>query len=355
MSRLQRFGRPTTKIAIRLRFVLVVTVGTVILGLSSPGYASSSNISPQVAGLSWTMSPKVFPEVSAADHLASVSCVSTTFCVAVDLAGNAFEFDGLTWKSMGRIDAGHDGLWSVDCVSSNFCATADYEGGVLMYDGKGWSRRHVVDHKVEGAFISCASATFCAFVDGTKSPDGSVGFYEPGDVSLYRNSKWSNPIVIDKNHGGFTSVSCPTTNFCEAMTYLGDAYRYSGSTWTGPVTLDFNDSQFDGTSVSCASNVFCVMANPNGHASIFRGATWTPAKENDPKFGSETAVSCVSNNFCASVDTGGAGLVFNGTSWSKPVTFDTHRVSLYSSLSAISCISNKFCVAVGLKYAFIGR
>ncbi len=78
-------------------------------------------------GSSWSTS--VIDPVS----IFSVSCPTTSFCVAVDGEGNALIYDGSSW-STNEIDPGTS-VYSVDCPSTAFCAAVDQEGNAITY---GW-------------------------------------------------------------------------------------------------------------------------------------------------------------------------------------------------------------------------
>ena len=101
-----------------------------------------------------------------------MSCPSTTFCVAVDTAGNAYTYNGATWSPADPIDTTNgqfDGasLDSVSCPSSSFCAAMDGFENVLMFNGTTWTAPQQLE---TGASlhpgVACASSSFCAAVDG---------------------------------------------------------------------------------------------------------------------------------------------------------------------------------------------
>lgn len=73
-------------------------------------------------------------DVHGVSYLASVSCPSASFCVAVDWGGRALTYDGSSWSVPLTIDPGH-ALSSVSCPSELFCAAVDYRGNVLTYRG----------------------------------------------------------------------------------------------------------------------------------------------------------------------------------------------------------------------------
>ncbi len=108
--------------------------------------------------------------VGPADHrpernLTSVSCVSSSFCAAVDRQGNALSFDGSTWSAPLLIDS--TGLVSVSCPSSSFCAAVEYEDNAVSFDGSSWSTPQPIDTMKNLLPVSCASSSFCVAVHPT--------------------------------------------------------------------------------------------------------------------------------------------------------------------------------------------
>ena len=63
-------------------------------------------------------------------YLTSVSCTSSSFCVALD-SGNAIIYNGTDWSSPQWIDPDF-GLDSVSCVSVSFCVTTGTSGDVTI-------------------------------------------------------------------------------------------------------------------------------------------------------------------------------------------------------------------------------
>jgi len=64
-------------------------------------------------------------------QLSSVSCPTTSFCVAVDLAGNAYTYNGASWGVSVRIDSSSAPV-SVSCASASFCVVvAEGQSGHL--------------------------------------------------------------------------------------------------------------------------------------------------------------------------------------------------------------------------------
>ena len=104
-----------------------------VLGLLAVCMALGSTSAAFAAG-QWSAPDLVDPAVAPE----SVSCASSSFCLAVgsggaDLASVAV-YNGSTWSEASLVDAS-DGLSSVSCVSSSFCMAMDGSGGALIYNG----------------------------------------------------------------------------------------------------------------------------------------------------------------------------------------------------------------------------
>jgi hypothetical protein len=97
----------------------------------------------------------------------SISCPTTTDCVAVGGNGVSTAYDGTSWAPTVSVNL-FTRETSVSCPTTTFCATVDSNGNVYTYDGTSWSAPTVVapneTFELETQ-MSCASATFCVLVD----------------------------------------------------------------------------------------------------------------------------------------------------------------------------------------------
>jgi hypothetical protein len=79
-------------------------------------------------GSSWSAPVLIDP----IGYLASVSCPSSSFCVAVDWDGNALTWNGSSWSAPVSIDPNGGGFNSVSCASSSFCVAVDSYGNAVI-------------------------------------------------------------------------------------------------------------------------------------------------------------------------------------------------------------------------------
>ncbi len=170
---------------------------------------------------------------------------------------------------------------SVSCVSSSFCVAGgryyDTSGHRLaftsVYNGSTWTDRQVASALNSGGYasvnsVSCVSSSFCAA--GGLTYDASAGYQ--AFTSVYNGSTWTDVQVAGAlNSGGnayINSVSCVSSSFCVAGGRYRDAFNhdqaftsvYDGSTWSDlQVAGALSTGGFSGSqSVSCVSNSFCV-------------------------------------------------------------------------------------------------
>jgi hypothetical protein len=182
----------------------------------------------------------------------SVSCVPS-FCIAVG-GEYAVTYNGASWETPTKIDSLEEPLLrSVSCASSSFCVAVDDNGNALTYKGGSWGAPESLATPFEGGTfnsVSCApGSSFCVAVD------------EGGGALKFNGTSWSAVEKID-SRGGLTSVSCPTSSFCVAVDSSGRAFTYNGSTWGAAAEIDTHGDGLSG--VSCTSSSFCVATDLNG-------------------------------------------------------------------------------------------
>jgi hypothetical protein len=102
------------------------------------------------------------------DDLSSVSCVRTTFCIAVG-GPDAYTYNGTSWSIAKAIDnEPNDILLSVACVTASFCMATDFTGYTVSRIGTDWSAPKRIDpHGYELSSVSCPATTFCSAVDNS--------------------------------------------------------------------------------------------------------------------------------------------------------------------------------------------
>jgi hypothetical protein len=326
--------------------------------------------------------------------LGSLSCASPAFCVAVGGGleprgkgpapkeyerGYVLTWDGRGWGRPLRV-AGQLQLSSVSCPTSTFCVAIGnksigldaFAGYSLTYNGRSWSKPAL---RVKGSIergeraaeletISCASPSFCVVTNNA------------GQVLLYNGSSWSEP-VSSYPKGRLRALACPAVALCHALVDVyrpqgedkeGDeleeafALTFNGSAWSAPTTLAAPGALPSGGSIgslSCPSASYCLALgnvfeaeSSYGFALTFDGSAWSPSTviARPSELG---ALSCASVSFCVAVQDPEAVQVYSGGTWGAPVTIDRGARTSEEGPDTVSCPSESFCLALdGLGRAF---
>jgi len=270
--------------------------------------------------------------------ISSLSCPSTTFCIALGADGDVYHFDGTRWTGPIEITSQRTGpgTVSVSCASSTFCG-ADPTGGneVVMWNGAVWSSSTTLTgaHGIEA--VGCALTGYCAAVDGE------------GNAFAYDGQTWHS---TSGDWGAVSSISCVSSSFC--MSSSGGLSQWNGTGWTTPDTFGAASS-FAG--VSCPTTSFCVAVDDLGEVLQWNGQVWSAPTRIEPEQSSGTmvgtiltSISCPTTSFCVAVDDAGGILQWSaGSTWSRTDADDGHP------LSAVSCATVFFCVAVDQEGNFL--
>jgi hypothetical protein len=233
---------------------------------------------------------------SEAPSIGSVSCPSAAYCVAVEVSGDngstpyALTWSGGSWTITslpvpGNSDAsGFLTVQSVSCPTTSFCvAVGDYEttgqqeGGLLLTrSGGAWKATEAppvpqADYGLGLYSVSCPSASFCvaggngAFVTLSGGSWTTTWATSPANVVPGDSAETSSQV---------DAVSCPTTSYCAAVgTYsdadtknqAGDLLTLSGGSWhatTLPLPSNADPANTSGyplpAAVDCLTASFCT-------------------------------------------------------------------------------------------------
>jgi hypothetical protein len=260
---------------------------------------------------------------SPAGFLGTVSCPTSSFCMGLDEAsGSALRWNGTSWSAPVRVetgaflDAGYD--MHLSCVSASFCLAVDANGNSFGYDGTSWSAASSIG--LDATAVSCATPTFCMAT-------------ARGQSAVFNGSAWAAPATIS-NVDQIESVSCPSDTFCLAVSAVGLAYTHSTSGWSAsadaaaPIPL---------LQVSCADTTFCVAVSNTGRAYFYNGSWSGPAILNAS--GSMDGVTCpLGGTFCLALSDGSYYTTSDGTTWSAATWLETGKPSVGSCASVTSCM-----------------
>ncbi len=112
------------------------------------------------------------------------------------------------------------GLASVSCATPHFCVAVDYFGYRVTWNGAKWSSPTLIDLTKGFGSVSCASSSLCVALD------------DYGNALTWNGVKWSSPASIDTSTGDgpwSDSVSCPSPSFCAAVNTKGNVLTASSA------------------------------------------------------------------------------------------------------------------------------
>ncbi len=296
-------------------------------------------------GTSWSVTPSPNQGVFG-DGLSGVSCVTSTYCVAVGSdtnSGPVYQtlvetWDGTSWSitPSPNPQPGSNVLNGVSCVTSTYCVAVGKSNNgsftfqnltlVETWDGTSWStasgpNQGVLGNTLNG--VSCVTSTDCVAVGGSDS-----GPVFQTLVGTWNGTSWS--VTSSPNQGSsdnlLNGVSCVTSTSCMAV---GDYYNNNSSvsqtlveTWDGTLwSITPSPDQGSSTNVlngdSCVTSTYCVAVGYYLH----------------PTLGYQTLIEA-----------------WNGTLWSITPSPDQQGSTNGNILSEVTCVSTTSCVAAGYYY-----
>ena len=336
----------------RRGFVTVAT--TAVLVTSAVGAVGATRTS--------RASTSGWPVVVRQDGLVAVSCAASTFCMAsakFDWSRKEALFErwnGATWARLSApvtagVNATTPYVTSVSCVATTFCLAVGQSADVLQcisgvpgclssarplvmsWDGTSWSEASNTGlaglraGRLSG--LACATRTWCVAVGYTAI---DFNHFLPF-TAVWKGSSWTvipGPVDTDPNHQtSLNGVSCPSQDSCTAV---GE-------------TLDLQTD----TSSTVIWSMRAGLTQP----------TWEAVPSpNHPTYGHNTlnGVSCTSATTCTAVGT--ATTVDNHGSFSQPLieaidiangrsAWSLETGPANGGLNAVSCPSATSCTAVG--------
>ncbi len=369
MRSLLRFGA--------LGCALALTALPLAIGAGGPVAAAAFSSPATVSASTWSSMANTVTTPGSGAQAGAVSCVTSVFCVAVTGIGGEVDglsggqdyaelWDGTTWSPMTLptvTGATSTTLVGISCVTTSFCVAVGHAAGVGVlieqWNGSIWTVATTsLGEATDLLGVSCTSETSCQAV-GDASGVAPV-------AAQWNGSTWSAQTISlssGDTTGELVSTSCTTPTFCMAVGFGFNqssdeapiAYSWNGVTWTASSIA--NGDLFYPYSVSCAGLAFCAATaynpGPVNAVMVWNGSTWSLA-QNVPTPGSGGAlygISCFSPTSCTAVGnsgTNGEALTWNGQSWtqvSNPPTGATGSAS--SLLFGVDCLTDWACVAAG--------
>ncbi|MFL6098547.1 MAG: hypothetical protein ACJ71T_01175 [Actinomycetales bacterium] len=334
----------------------------------------------RLTGTAWTGPVRVDVRID------SLDCPSTTLCFAIDALGAVARWDGTTWHAPTPVlDAEQQGLVveTVSCASTTFCVAISPDRSAV-WNGGAWSASSaVVTYPADMLLaLSCPAVSWCAAMDvlgrvwttttGRSWAAGpGDGFYPTGlgtvltrrlecvakasclamgmldlnyvgqDVRTFNGQSWSAVTVVDPYDAGeLIDISCPTTTFCAVVDQQGYAVVWQDGVWRYPRALQAqveNAQRPLDVQVECPAKDSCVAADNSGNAWTYDGTTWTATGHIGSAQTSLEDLSCPTISFCMAW--GGTGIVstWHGSSWQRMANTPT-------DIGATTCGSSTYCL-----------
>ena len=319
-----------TAIAV-LVVIFATSFFTIFKGSHSPGWSNLNDITGSLVE-------------NQTKSIASVSCPTSAFCMAVNLNGDSFTYGDGKWSAPDSIDASSNTLFAVSCPTSTFCMAVDANGDSMTYiDGK-WSAPKSIDRKSADfaiSDISCATSAFCVAVDTN------------GKSLTYIDGKWSAKESIDPRSAdgfGINDVSCPTSVFCVAVDSKGKSLTYIHGKWSAPESIDPQSADKAGINdVSCPTSAYCVAVDSKGKSLSYSDGKWSAPDVIDPQSANNSgfiSVSCPTSTFCMTVNSNGSWFTYSDGKWSAAESIEPQSVFSSGGLNYVSCPSATFCMVV---------
>jgi hypothetical protein len=291
--------------------------------------------------------------------LQGVSCTTSAFCMAVGNVQStaaieaplAEEWNGSTVRVVSTPNplAGGPGdviLFSVSCTSTTFCmavgesnvtASEGLEALFEQWNGTTWTMTTPAD--IELSAVSCVSSTFC-FALGESGSGSAV-------IEHWNGLTWTEVATPTPTYGILSGIKCTSISFCMVV---GTAIeQWNGAVWS----LDApqaNDPNYD---VACPTTTFCVGTGPTlSSIEQWNGSVWslsTAGASNQDI----APISCLSPTSCTAVGDveiyNGVYRTFiehwNGATWTVMTSANSPRTN--NGLLGVKCTSATFCIAVG--------
>ena len=338
---------------------------------------------------SWTVGSSAALTGATFTSLKSISCPSTTLCVAVGTylnglltKGFAALWNGTTWtpSTLAAAPAGatNTSLSSVTCVSTTSCfAVGHWDSSTTEnslaehWDGSVWTVQTSANNTgtvaVNLESVACISATNCFAVGEWSSTTAQKTL-----VMHYNGTQWT--LGVSPSPAGATDVSlkgvaCPASNSCFAVgnwdtdTDTHTLIEHWTGSWAIQTSANPSTIDIDLAGVACPSITSCFATGHYSTGTVVKtlsehwnGTSWNTLTSPNPVSATDSrlfSISCTSITSCFAVGANAASpgdqtLIeqFSGSSWTL-MTSANPAGTIDSRLNGVKCWSNVSCMAVG--------
>lgn len=306
-------------------------------------------------------------------YLLAAAMLAAMFVGRVPVLASPLAKDSAAWEVQptpnGSVAAGNQ--QSVSCVTSTSCVAVGGASG-LSWNGSAWSLETLPAPKGEGfvkstlTSVSCTQQVSCM----------AVGYYSDFNVptspfaDLWSGGRWTletMPAVAGSDQIIINSVSCASSASCVAVGFWYNSQTSEpdplAELWNGTVWSQIQTSYPSGTSsgqleaVSCVASAICMAVGSatSGYlvGEVWDSRGWTPAPMPHVPDARLTSVSCTSSAACTAVgQIVKAGpplalaLLWRTGKWALQALPSPHGAPT-TELSGVSCTSTTSCSAIG--------
>ena len=347
----------------------------------------------------WSMVPS--PNASPSDNiLRGVSCVTSSFCMAAGSGSNGSvqqtlieNWNGTAWSIVASPSTSAtqaNVLTSVSCVTTTFCMATGYaDNGTAdqalaeQWNGTAWSMVAIpsssttLDNDLEG--VSCFTTSFCMAAGNAYN-----GTADQSLAEQWNGTAWSIvaiPSTSATASNNLYAVSCVSTSFCAAVgeariggTNQALAEQWNGTAWS-MVAIPSTSATLSNTlyGVSCVTASFCTAVGEASTPTLYgnlveqwNGSVWSiqPAPSANVALGDVLLsvdcfgpTSCVAAGYVNTIDNSDSTyitemLTWNGSSWAVENVPEPTATSQLDQVNGLSCVGGSVCVGAG--YATYG-
>ncbi len=314
----------------------VMTLLLVGIGGSAPGALAE----PQISPIYWSGAFSIDP----GGEVSSISCASTTLCVAVDGTGKvAFATNPSgepgAWNVVPVAGSAHAVQRGISCIPTPLCVAVGAGHLMTSIDPVGGSGAWTVEPIDDGAVlnsVSCVPPSLCVAVDArgrvltTTEPAAGASAWKVADID---------------GEQGLGSVSCASASLCAVLDEQGNVLTATNPT-AGPGAWKSTHIAAGPAKVSCVAAPFCVAmrgtevlssSNPTGGSGAWTGTQGPRAAG---------GVSCASSSLCVAFDSGtNSGVSVSANPGGGPSAWVEGGIGS-RFVSGVSCTSSALCIAI---------
>ncbi|MBX7188314.1 MAG: hypothetical protein K1X27_01835 [Solirubrobacterales bacterium] len=290
----------------------------------------------------------------------------TILAAVFSLGHSAAQGGTFSWSEAKTVDQApfrnSGGIKSVSCPSTSFCMAVDENQRMLVSHNPfatspEWETKQTSDRALRFQMISCPSTSLCVAVAAKTEYDPQTHSVWYALVSTDPTSSephWAPEQIFNQPGENIDAISCVSASLCVAVTSLGKALISTNPTAASPVWTTYTvaaNQYLD--AVSCPTTGLCVT-KAGGGGQVFTSTnptsssvTWR-TKNLEVGYPNEalTDVTCASESLCAATTTNGSFRVTTNPTATNPLWSKTFASDSFGFGAAVTCTSVSLCAVV---------